>query len=82
MELFTINKNIKTIHIIDKFYQNNGGHNEYYIFKFEIGYKNRSFLFCVVETDIYGKCQTNHFTEEEFRLKFGNHADQILKQLI
>lgn len=81
MKLFTVKKRFGGVHVIDQHYENNGGHNEYKIFKFQKGYKNKTDMYCVIEFDIYGKCETNQFTEEEFRNKFGGYADEIIKQL-
>lgn len=81
MKLFTIKKRFGGLHIIDQHYLNNGGHNEYKIFKFQVGHKTKRIMFCVIEFDIYGKCETNQFTEDEFRNKFGEYSNKIIEQL-
>lgn len=81
MKLFTVNRRFGGVHVIDHHHLNNGGHNEYKIFKFEVGYKTKTTMFCVIEFDIYGKCITKQFNEEEFRNKFGDYSDEILNRL-
>jgi len=81
MKLFTLSKRFGGVHIRDQHYENNGGHTEYKILKFEVGYKDKTTMLCVIEFDIYGKCETNQFTEKEFRVKFGVYTDEILAQL-
>lgn len=81
MKLVTLTKRFGGLHIIDQHHLNNGGHNEYKIFKFQVGYKSKRIMFCVIEFDIYGKCETNQFTEDEFRAKFGSYSDDIIEQL-
>ena len=58
------------IHVLDQHYLNNGGHNEYIIFKFDI-HKIKSTRYCLVEYDIYGKSKSEILLEDEIVLKFG-----------
>ena len=81
MKLFTIKKRFGGLHIIDHHHLNNGGHNEYKIFRFQVGHKTKRIMFCVIEFDIYGKCETNQFTEDEFRNKFGEYSNKIIERL-
>jgi len=66
------------IHAIDQYYLNNGGHDEFIIFKFNTGYKTKTPKFCVVEYDIYGKNKSYIMTEEELVDSFG---EEILKKI-
>ena len=56
--------------MIDHNHLNNGGHDEFIIFKFG-EYKSRKPKYCVLEHDIYGKAKSYILTEDEVIEQFG-----------
>lgn len=72
-ELFISSTKLKAVKMIDQNYLNNGGHDEFIIFKLP-GYKSRDAKYCVVEHDIYGKTKSYILTENEVIEQFGEET--------
>ena len=72
-QLFQYNTKIKGVKLIDQNYLNNGGHDEFIIFKFG-GHKSIDAKYCVVEHDIYGKAKSSILSKEEVIKEFGEEA--------
>ena len=69
-ELFIFPNPVKGIKVVDQNHLNNGGHNEYIIFKIK-GHKSAEHKYCVIEHDIYGKAESNIMTKDEVIKEFG-----------
>lgn len=76
--MFITKRRYSAIKVWDQHYLNNGGHDEFIIFKFNTGYKTKTPKFCVVEYDIYGKEKSYIITEEELVESFGK---EILEKI-
>jgi len=76
-ELFIFKEKAKGLKLIDQNYLNNGGHDEFIIFKLD-GYKSRPPKYCVIEYDIYGKIISNILTKEELVNEFGEEINNKL----
>lgn len=76
-KLFQDKIKLKAVKIVDQFYLNNGGHDEYIIFKFG-EYKSRDGKYCVVEYDIYGKAKSYILSKEEAINEFG---EEVIKNI-
>jgi hypothetical protein len=72
-ELFRSSTKLKAVKMIDQNYLNNGGHDEFIIFKFG-GYKSMDAKYCLVEHDIYGKAKSSILSKEEVIKEFGEEA--------
>jgi hypothetical protein len=69
-KLFRSSTKLKAVKMVDHNHLNNGGHDEFIIFKFG-KYKSRNPKYCVVEHDIYGKAKSYILTEDEVIEQFG-----------
>lgn len=72
-ELFRSCTKLKAVKMIDQNYLNNGGHDEFIIFKLP-EYKSRDAKYNVVEHDIYGKAKSYILTEDEVIEQFGKET--------
>jgi len=76
-KLFISKAKIKAVQMVDHNHLNNGGHDEFIIFKFG-EYKSRKAKYNVVEYDIYGKAKSYILTEDEVINQFGENVLNLI----
>ncbi len=76
-KLFVSKTKLNSLKLVDQNYLNNGGHDEFIIFKFG-EYKSREPKYNVVEYDIYGKAKSYILTEEEVINQFGENVLNLI----